>query len=119
MYGSFLSSVRRARGLTQVQLAEIAGIEQANISAIERDRRQPSAATMHRLLHTCGFELTASAGGRAITCRPPDVDHIVDQLLLEGRPTEPAIVTRDTPMETRVRVINAVLDASEAVLRAR
>ena len=67
MYGAFIASVRRSRGLTQAQLAEVSGVQQSNISAIEQDRRQPSAATLHRLVHACGFELLASAGEQSDT----------------------------------------------------
>lgn len=119
MYGSFVTSARRARGLTQVQLAEISGVEQSNISAIENDRRVPSALTLHRLLHACGFELTASAGERVIGCPPPIGDALFEELVSGSPLDEPPTVTRDTPMATRVRVLTAVLDATEAVVRSR
>ena len=110
---------RRSRCLTQVQLAEVSGIEQANISAIERGHRVPSAATLHRLLHACGYELTASAGRRMIVCPPPRGDQLFDDLLVGDAGDEPAIVTAETPMATRVSVLTAVLDATEAIVRGR
>ncbi len=119
MLGSFLATARRARGLTQVQLAETSGIEQANISAIETGRRSPSATTLQRLLHACGFELTASAGAQVIACPPPPYDELFEDLLRRGAPDEPPIVTRDTPMATRIQVLHGVLDASEAIVRRR
>jgi transcriptional regulator with XRE-family HTH domain len=101
-----------------VQLATVSGIEQANISAIETGRRVPSAATLHRLLHACGFELTASAGEQEIACPPPGDDLFFGALLERGVEELP-IVSRDTPMATRVRVLTGVLDAAEAIVRGR
>lgn len=118
MYGDVVAAARHSRGLTQTQLAAASGIEQANISAIERGHRLPSAATFHRLLHACGYELTASAGTRTIACPPPADDSIFDDLLRRGS-DEPATVTSDMPIATRVRVLTAVLDAAEAVTRSR
>ena len=118
MYGSFVAAARRRRGLTQVQLAAISGIDQANISAIETGHRVPSAPTLHRLLHACGFELTASAGSQVVGCPPPEGDRFFGDLLTRSPLDEPAIVTNDTPMATRVRVLTAALDLTEAIVRS-
>jgi len=104
--------VRRARverGLTQVQLAEISGVEQANISAIENGRRAPSAETLHRLLLACGFDLLAEAGARTFAIPAPDDAELV------GEVPEPV----EVPMATRVRMLTAALDAAEAIVRSR
>ena len=119
MYGSLLLEARRSRGLTQVELAEVSGVEQANISAIERGHRVPSVSTFHRLLHACGYELTASAGPRTIPCPPPPGNQVVDDLLAATVGREPAVVTSSTPIATRVQVLNGVLDVAEAIVRAR
>ena len=66
VYGSFVRSIRRARGLSQRQLAAIAGVPQPNISAIEHDRRLPSADSLNRLVVACGFELAAVAGEKVV-----------------------------------------------------
>ncbi|MGI8710532.1 MAG: helix-turn-helix domain-containing protein, partial [Acidimicrobiales bacterium] len=42
VYGAFLRQVRRSRGMTQAQLAEVCGISQPNLSAYENDRRSPT-----------------------------------------------------------------------------
>jgi transcriptional regulator with XRE-family HTH domain len=120
MYGELVADARRSRRLTQLQLAELSGIEQANISAIERGHRMPSAATLHRLLDACGYALAATAGTRVIRCRPPEDDPVLAQLL-EGPSEldEPPVVTPATPMRERVRVLMSVLRAAEAQLRAR
>lgn len=114
-----MAEARRARGLSQVELAAASGIEQANISAIENGRRVPSAGTLHRLLHACGFELTASAGPHLIACPPPAGDALFDGLLERTDLEEAPVVTRSTPMAIRVKVLTAVLDAAEAVVRGR
>lgn len=118
MYGSFVAEARRARGLSQVELAAVSGIEQANISAIENGRRVPSTGTFHRLLHACGFELTATAGPHQIACPPPAGDALFDRLLERTDLEEPPVVTRSTTMATRVKVLTAVLDAAEAAVRS-
>jgi transcriptional regulator with XRE-family HTH domain len=116
MYGDFVRRVRRSRGLSQRQLAAISGVRQPNISAIEADRRMPSADTLNRLLVSCGYELAAVAGERMVFAPLPERGWFPD----EGRPgpldddpvDEAPTVTPDTPMAERVRVINAVLEAS-------
>ena len=119
VYGSLVRSARLARHLTQPQLAELSGIEQANISAIETGRRSPTAATLHRLVHACGFELVASAGTRQLACPPPQGDDWFDALI-ERHPTdEQPTVTRETPIDVRARVLTAALDSAEAIVRGR
>ena len=127
MYGSVVRRARTARGLTQVELAEVSGVAQANISAIENDRRHPSTETLHRLLMSCGFELVAVAGARTIPLPPPLDDgdpHILGDLLWADRdpddPQEFADPTaRALTSEQRAEVVRAVLGASEAIIRSR
>ena len=112
MYGDLVRSARSERGLTQAQLAGIAGVEQSNISAIENGRRAPSAETLHRLLFACGFELVASAGPRRLALPPPawffdDDDDAFGE-------TAEAV-----PIATKARMLAAALDASEAIVRSR
>lgn len=52
-----LRTARRARGLTQVQLAEISGTSQATLSAYERGLKSPSLKVASRILETVGFDL--------------------------------------------------------------
>lgn len=109
MFGNVIRRAREHRGLTQSQLARISGVEQPNISAIENGRRVPESETFHRLLLGCGFELVAAAGQRVLPVLPREDAEHVDEV--QG----PA----DLPMETRVRILNAVLDAAEAIVRSR
>jgi transcriptional regulator with XRE-family HTH domain len=111
MYGDLVRRARRARGLTQSELAANAGVEQANISAIENERRLPSAATLHRLLHACGFELVASAGRHQVACGPPQGD--------DDGPAPSCDEPTDLTIDTRRRQLVAALDAAEAIVRAR
>ena len=99
--------------MRQRELAAVSGIAQPNISAIERDRRVPSAETLHRLLAACGYTLVAE--GCSTTLVVPGRDDTTVQPAAE----EPATITGDTPIAERVRAMNAVLDASEAIVRAR
>jgi transcriptional regulator with XRE-family HTH domain len=116
MYGTFVRSVRTSRGLTQLERAEIAGISQPNLSAIENDRRMPTVDSLNRIVVACGYELAAVAGPNAIYAPLPKVGWFPDEdrppRLDDDPPDEAPTVTRDTPMTERVRVINAVLGAS-------
>ncbi len=54
---SELRSARKRSGLTQAELASLAGTSQATISAYESGRKQASVATLNRLLCATGFRL--------------------------------------------------------------
>lgn len=117
MYGSFVREVRESRALSQTELAEVSGISQPNISAIENGRRSPSADTLNRLLVACGYELAAVAGERVVHCPLPRVGWFPDEDLPPRLPHDPPdeepSVTARSPITERVRVIAAVLEAAE------
>jgi transcriptional regulator with XRE-family HTH domain len=71
MYGNFIRQARTSRGLSQVDLARITGIEQPNLSAYENDRQMPSADVLNRILVGCGYILEATAGERRLVCPLP------------------------------------------------
>lgn len=48
-FGKRVADIRRMRGLTQEQLAELADITTLSLSYIEQGRRWPRLATIHRL----------------------------------------------------------------------
>lgn len=54
---ALLQLARLKSGLSQGQLAKRAGVPPSMISAYERDRRQPTLATLLRLLRAAGFDL--------------------------------------------------------------
>jgi len=110
VYGEIVRRARQSRGLTQALLADISGVAQANISAIEGGHRQPTVATLHRLLAACGFEVLAAAGERVIPF-PTSPDDLPGDT--------PAPAPLDVPLATRVRMLVGALDAAEAIVRAR
>ncbi|HUQ63820.1 MAG TPA: helix-turn-helix transcriptional regulator [Acidimicrobiales bacterium] len=122
MYGTFVRAARESRSLTQRQLAEISGVRQSNISAIESGRRLPSADTLNRLIVACGYELSAVAGSRTIFCSLPRAGWFPDEDLpprADGDPPdERPAVGPDAPIEERVRAITAVLEAADAARRS-
>jgi len=123
VYGEFVRGVRRSRRLSQRQLATISGVGQTNISAIENDRRIPSADTLNRLLVSCGYELAAVAGEHVITCPIPLGTWFPDEMVpprLPGDPPDerPAVDPLSTIAE-RARVVAAMLDSVDAVISRR
>jgi len=116
MYGEFVRAVREARALTQRELALVSGVGQSNISAIENNRRMPTADTLRSLLEACGFELTATAGNRTIFCSPPDDERRADALPGDPPDERPALAPGASESE-RALVVAAVLDAVDATRR--
>jgi len=118
MYGAFLCAVRESRGLGQTELAELVGISQPNLSAYERGRRVPTADTLNRLLVACGYQLVASAGSRSVACALPRAGWFPDEdnppRLPDDPADEPPTVDAGTPIDERVKVINAVLELASA-----
>ena len=57
-----LTTARQRAGLTQTRLADLAGTSQTAISAYEAGRKQPSVATLARLLAATGTRLTVEHG---------------------------------------------------------
>jgi transcriptional regulator with XRE-family HTH domain len=58
--GVALRDARIAAGLSQAALAERVGTSQATISAYENGTKQPSVATLSRLLAATGFRLAVA-----------------------------------------------------------
>lgn len=86
-----LKDARRAAGLTQAELAARAQTSQATISAYESARKQPSVATLSRLLAAAGSRLAAEPA-RYIVIQPPPAE-----------------------LERRGRVLHDVLDLAQAL----
>lgn len=61
-----IRTARERAGLTQQQLAARASTSQATLSAYERGRKQPSVATLDRLLAAAGTRLAAKPVGYAV-----------------------------------------------------
>lgn len=60
-----LAVQRRAQRLTQKQLAERSGIDQAEISRIERGQANPTTATLGALTGALGLDVHLIPGGKA------------------------------------------------------
>lgn len=64
-----LRSARTSAGLTQRALATAAGTSQAAVAAIESGRKQPTVATLERLLQAAGTELVPAPPEEAALLR--------------------------------------------------
>ena len=56
-FGAFLARLRKEKGLTQKELAERTGINQADISKLENGTRNPSLKLLKRLADGMGMDL--------------------------------------------------------------
>ena len=121
MYGAFIHRVRASRGLSQNQVADIAGLSQPSLSAYEHDRRVPTADTLNRILVACGYQLTATAGSTTIACPLPRVGWFPDEDVPGPLPGDPGderpTVDSSTPLDERVEIITAVLEQASATSR--
>lgn len=54
LVGRNAARLRREKGLTQEQLAEISGLSQQYISGLEQGRRNPTIVTIHELAVALG-----------------------------------------------------------------
>ena len=59
-------SARAAAGLSQKELAAVTGIDQSDISRIERGMANPSVLTLRRLAEGLGMELSVSFKNKAL-----------------------------------------------------
>ena len=57
MAGSLLRLSRRQTGLSQRELAHLAGVPQSMIAAYETGRREPTMPTLLKLLNAAGLDL--------------------------------------------------------------
>ncbi len=98
--GRFLVAARRRHGLTQHDLAVRAGMTQANISRIERDKVSPSLFTFNRLLEAMGETVQISSvpvdapppGGGNVAIR--DLRSDFDELTPDQRLEQAALLSR-------------------------
>lgn len=63
---STLRAARRRSGLSQAALAARTATSQATVSAYERGHKQPSVATLARLLEATGFRLTVETAENGV-----------------------------------------------------
>jgi transcriptional regulator with XRE-family HTH domain len=58
--GNLVKEARRRAGLTQLQLADLAGTTQSAIARLESGRTDPTFGQLQKLLMACGFSLVVS-----------------------------------------------------------
>jgi transcriptional regulator with XRE-family HTH domain len=79
-----LRTARAQAGLSQRALAEAAGTSQSAVAAIESGRKQPTVATLERLLRAAGTELVPAEPDQAALLRRArrleDVLHLAEAL---------------------------------------
>jgi predicted nucleotidyltransferase/DNA-binding XRE family transcriptional regulator len=68
--GELLREARRRARLSQVEVARRAGVTQSVVSAYESGRREPSLATLRRLVAATGLELAIRIRDRASLSSP-------------------------------------------------
>lgn len=71
--GGYVRRLRRARGLTLVQLASLANLSQPFLSQLERGQARPSMTSLARIARALGgsqLELLAGAVGRTVGSAP-------------------------------------------------
>lgn len=94
------TSLRRARlrtGLTQQDLAELAGTSQATISAYEAGGKTPSLETFQRLLVATGSRLTVTTGHAPLVEPSPRRHARTGRALAEVLALAEALPTRHEP----------------------
>lgn len=77
---TLVRSARKRAGLTQVELAERAGVTQSVIARLERGGGNPTFLTLERVLHAAGHRLELSAAHQGL--RTVDETLIAQQLAL-------------------------------------
>jgi transcriptional regulator with XRE-family HTH domain len=74
MLGARIRQLRRARGLTLVRLASLAGLSHPFLSKLERDLASPSMASLAQIARALGIsqlELLAGPDAGAVPVQPP------------------------------------------------
>ncbi len=70
--GVAVARARKASGLTQVQLAQAASVQQAEVSRIERGHANPTVSTLARIAQATGSRLELVAmGDRSVLAGVP------------------------------------------------
>ncbi|MDZ5460441.1 helix-turn-helix domain-containing protein [Azohydromonas lata] len=76
-----IRDLRKARGLTLEQLAELSGVSRSMISLIERRETSPTAAVLNKLADALGVPLPTLFAGEAQRAQPSPVSRRADQPL--------------------------------------
>jgi transcriptional regulator with XRE-family HTH domain len=99
---TIIQAVRRRQGLTQAELARRAGTSQPVVSAYEHGRRDPSYATLRKLVEAGGERLQLAAVAATSDLPPPaDVAEHARRLL------DVLTLADAIPVRTRPAVLDA------------
>jgi hypothetical protein len=102
-----IRSVRRRQGLTQAELARRAGTSQPVVSAYEHGRRDPTYATLRRLVEAGGEQLVLSAARPTSDLPPPaDIEEHARRLLDVLTLADAIPVRRRSPLLDAPRLIS-------------
>ncbi len=103
---SAIRGARKAAGLSQAELARRAATSQATLSAYENGRKQPSVATLSRVLEAAGARLAVESEVPAIAESGPDRDERTGAALLEVLALAAALPTRHEPVLRYPRLVS-------------
>lgn len=86
-YGGAIRQVRKARRMTQQQVARLAGVEQSHLSLLERGQRAPSLPALERIADALRFPLFAltylASPEEALAPFPQEVRRCLDQVVAD------------------------------------
>lgn len=95
MFGQLLRQVRREAGLTQTELAQLAGTSQPTVSDYESDRVSPSVEVAQRLVAAAGRELTTVPAWTRADRRSLALARLYSQRLLNDPDTVRGVARRN------------------------
>ncbi len=100
-----LRTARIHAGLTQAELADRAGTSQATLSQYENGRKQPSTATLERLLAAAGARLVVEYDRRPVTIPSRRELERLDRTFQDVLELAAALPTRHAPELTYPRLV--------------
>ncbi len=120
MYGAFLRTLRRSRGLTQAELGEIVRIAVPNLSAYENDRQLPSIDVVNRIVAACGCRLVVEGSPGDLSLPAAKGGWTPPEAWPERDPDDPGEsgppLAFDAPMEQRLDAIERALGIPDMVV---
>lgn len=81
-FGGRLKAARNKKRLTQVEVAEILGIDDTTISKYENDKSEPDNATLTKLAGLYGMSIDKLMG-RNIEMNRSDIDVLMEKVIYE------------------------------------
>lgn len=95
--GSEIKGARLAAGLSQTQLAELAGTSQPAVAMYESGKREPGIATFERLLAAAGAKLTVEGGHQPVKIPSQAENERVNRQLMDVLDHASKLPTRHSP----------------------